>query len=145
MGMSGGALAGAVVGGLLAAVLLVAVLLLLLRRWLQGPWITSTTRLEGKVVAITGANTGIGRATAFELSRRGARVVLLCRNLDKAEVVAKEIELETKGEVVVEQVDLASLESVRQCADQLGNRLQKLDILVNNAGVVSCHKNTKFN
>jgi len=136
MGMSGGALAGAVVGGLLAAVLLMAVLLLLLRRWLQGPWITSTTRLEGKVAAITGANTGIGRATAFELSRRGAKVVLLCRNLEMAEVVAKEIELETKGEVVVEQVDLASLESVRQCADQLGNRLQKLDILVNNAGVV---------
>jgi NAD(P)-dependent dehydrogenase (short-subunit alcohol dehydrogenase family) len=142
MGLAGGALAAAVLGGILGALLLLLLLLLLLRRCLQGPRVATQARLDGKVVAVTGANTGIGRATALELSRRGAKVVLLCRSLEKAEATAKEMAVETGGEVVAEQLDLASLESVRRCADQLVNRIHQLDILVNNAGVVCPYSKT---
>jgi hypothetical protein len=117
MALAGGALALAWVGGILGAGLLTAGLLLLLRwfmqvprdhkagDWvqppLQGPRCTSKARLEGKVVVITGANTGIGRFTALDMSRRGAKVVLLCRNLEAAEAAAEAIRKETEGEVVV--------------------------------------------
>ena len=62
----------------------------------------------------------------------------MCRNVEKAEVAAEEIRKETKGEVVVHKLDLASLKSVRECAEQLGNTLEKIDILINNAGIMTC-------
>ena len=52
-------------------------------------------------MAITGCNTGIGKFTALDMSRRGAKVVMLCRNVEAAEVVAEEIRKETEGEVIV--------------------------------------------
>ncbi len=67
----------------------------------QGPRCSSQARLEGKVVVITGSNTGIGRFTALDMSRRGAKVVMLCRNLEAAEAAAEAIRKETDGEVVV--------------------------------------------
>merc|ERR1711962_1964136 len=71
-------------------------------------------------------NTGIGK------------VVMLCRNIEKAEEAAQEIRKATEGKVVVHKLDLASLASVRECAEQLGNSLEKIDILINNAGVMAC-------
>merc|ERR1712241_1167267 len=71
-------------------------------------------------------------------SRRGAKVVMLCRNVEAAEVVAEEIRKATEGEVIVHRCDLASLKSVRECAEQLSNSLEKIDILINNAGVMVC-------
>merc|ERR1719430_3002865 len=91
----------------------------------QGTQCTSNARLDGRVVVITGANTGIGKYTALDMSRRGAKVVILCRNVEKAEAAAEEIRKETEGEVVVHRLDLSSLKSVRECAEQLGNSLEK--------------------
>lgn len=105
---------------------------------MQGPKVRSTARLDGKTVVITGANTGIGKVTALDLSKRGAKVVMLCRNVEKAEEAAEEIRKATEGEVVVHKLDLASLASVRECAEQLGNSLEKIDILINNAGIMAC-------
>jgi len=65
-------------------------------------------------------------------------VVMLCRNVEKAEEAVEEIRKATEGEVVVHKLDLASLASVRECAEQLGNSLEKIDILINNAGVMAC-------
>jgi len=138
MGLEGGALAGAWIGGILGAVLGVLIILILVRWWMQGAKCTSKARLEGKTVVITGANTGIGKHTALDLSRRGAKVVILCRNVERGEAAAEEIRKETEGEVVVHRCDLASLKSVRECAEQLGNSLEKVDILINNAGVMTC-------
>merc|ERR1719384_2065415 len=138
MGLQGGALAAAVIFGIIGCGLVVALLLFLFRLWMQGPKVRSTARLDGKTVVITGANTGIGKVTAMDLSKRGAKVVMLCRNIEKAEEAAEEIRKATEGKVVVHKLDLASLASVRECAAQLGNSLEKIDILINNAGVMAC-------
>ena len=112
--------------------------LALVRWWMQGARCRSRARLDGKLVVITGANTGIGRSTALELSRRGAGLVLLCRDVGRGEEAAGEIRRETGGEVVVHRLDLSSLKSVRECAEHLNNTLEKVDILINNAGVMVC-------
>merc|ERR1711971_228262 len=138
MGLQGGALAAAVIFGIIGCLLVIGLLLFLLRLWMQGPKVRSTARLDGKTVVITGANTGIGKVTAMDLSKRGAKVVMLCRNVEKAEQAAEEIRKATEGEVVVHKLDLASLASVRECAEQLGNSLEKIDILINNAGIMAC-------
>ena len=84
---------------------------------------------------ISGANTGIGFETAFDLAKRGARVILLCRNEDKAKKAAQEIKsLYQEAQLTIRQLDLASLKSVRTCAQTLIDTEDKIDILVNNAG-----------
>ena len=108
--------------------------------WLWGPTSGSEIdiSLDGKVVAITGANTGVGKETAHEISRKGARVIMLCRDTVKAESVSKEIMNDTGNQVDIVKLDLASLESVRNCADALITKEDRIDILINNAGVMAC-------
>ena len=123
----------------ISVVLLIICLgLILLRRHMQGARCHSLVRLEDKVAVVTGANTGIGFETALDLSSRGAKVILLCRSLDRGEVAATTIRAATGGEVLVEELDLASLASVRDCAAKLVVTLDKIHILVNNAGVMAC-------
>merc|ERR1711892_1605593 len=92
---------------------------LLFRAWMQGETCRSSAPMDGKTVVITGCNTGIGKITALDLSKRGAKIVMLCRSVEKAEAAADDIRSEAKGEVVVLKLDLASLASVRECAEQL--------------------------
>ena len=99
---------------------------------------SNLSRLDGRVAAVTGGNSGIGLETAKDLSSRGARVIILCRNVRKAEEAAERISLETGGVVDVERLDLASLRSVRECAKRLLDNELKIDVLVNNAGVMIC-------
>ena len=89
-------------------------------------------------MVITGCNTGIGKITALDMSKRGAKVVMLCRDTGKANIAAAEITAQTKGEVSVEKMDLASLKSVADCVERLEKSLKKIDILINNAGVMMC-------
>ena len=96
-GLSAGEQAAAGIFGTILIVLVIVGLLYLLRWWMQGPKITSKAKLDGKVVAITGCNTGIGKTTALDMARRGAKVVMLCRDTEKAEKVAEEIREEIKG------------------------------------------------
>jgi len=104
----------------------------------QGRQYRSNSRLDGCLVAITGANTGIGKYTALDLSRRGAHVLLLCRSLERGEKAAQEIREATKGEVTVFRLDLSSLRSVKECCRQISRSFSKIDILINNAGVMAC-------
>ncbi len=95
--------------------------------------------LAGKVALVTGANSGIGRATATGLARLGATVVMACRSMAKGEEARTAILAETKADpddVIVEPLDLASLASVRACADRVRERFSALHVLVNNAGVM---------
>lgn len=89
--------------------------------------------LEGKIVAITGANIGIGRAVAEMLAARGASLRLLCRSLDKVAPVVESLREQT--DVVAIACDLGRLASVREAAAELVARDEPLHVLVNNAGV----------
>ena len=119
-------------------VLVWSVVYVLITQWAKGGKCTSKVRLEGKTVVITGGNAGIGKETALDLAKRGAELHLLCRNKEKAEEVAKEIECATGGKVFSHRLDLSSLESVRECAEELNGKLKKIDILINNAGLMAC-------
>jgi len=117
----------------------VAVLLYAGRRFFQGPRCNSTKGLKGKTVVITGGNTGIGKETAVDLARRGARVIVGCRNMEKGKAALKEIQERSESkDVFLLQIDLASLDSVRKFADNILNSEPRLDILINNAGVMAC-------
>lgn len=88
----------------------------------------------GRTVMVTGANSGIGYCVARELARRGAHVVLACRDLGRGAQAVAQI----RGEVPeprldLVQLDLANLASIRECVANL--RLPRIDVLINNAGV----------
>lgn len=97
----------------------------------------SQASMEGKTVIVTGANAGIGKATAMELARRKARVILACRNTEKARSAAQEILDSTGRPVVVKQLDLASFKSVNDFCDDILRTETRLDVLINNAGIVT--------
>ncbi len=91
--------------------------------------------MQGKVVVITGSNTGIGFETAVGVAAMEATTVLACRNQAKAEAAAKEVVRRTwNDDVHVVPLDLADLASVRKAADEILSRWDRLDVLVNNAG-----------
>jgi retinol dehydrogenase 12 len=95
-----------------------------------------TDELEGKVFVVTGANTGIGKVTAAELSRRGGHVVLACRSRDKTQPVLDELAAAGGGDrVEFLELDLGRLASVRTAAAELLARDRPIHVLVNNAGV----------
>lgn len=92
--------------------------------------------VSGKVVFITGANTGIGKATAMEIARQGAYVFVACRSEPKGQAAAQEIRERTGNEKVEYfELDLASLDSVRRGAKRFLERDLPLPLLINNAGV----------
>ena len=92
--------------------------------------------MNGKTVLITGANTGIGKETAVGLADMGATVVLACRNRAKAEAAAEEVRSRSgNDDVQLVDLDLADLDSVRACADEVLQRFDRLDVLINNAGL----------
>ena len=96
-----------------------------------------TIKLEGKTVIITGASAGIGKYTALDLAKRGARVIMACRDVAKASKVADEIRSQSgNGNVFVVQLDLASLDSVRAFATKINAEEERIDILINNAGKI---------
>eukprot|EP00064_Thunnus_orientalis_P006324 superscaffoldBa00000654_g6340 len=101
----------------------------------RGARCSSTMKLAGKTAIVTGSNTGIGKATALDLAKRGARVILACRNKEKAEAAAFDIRRESGNtQVVFMQLDLASFKSVRSFAETFLKTEPRLDILINNAG-----------
>ena len=91
--------------------------------------------MQGKVVVITGANTGVGLETAVGVAQQGATTVLACRNQAKADAAAHEVTQRTwNDDVHTVSLDLADLASVRKAADEILTRWDRLDVLDNNAG-----------
>lgn len=92
---------------------------------------------KNSVVVITGANSGMGKATSVELAKTGAIVVMACRNKSKGEEAVREvIELTGNSSVKLMICDLGSLKSIENFCTEFKKRFQRLDVLVNNAGVV---------
>lgn len=85
--------------------------------------------------------TGVGYPTALDFAKRGARVILACRNKEKAEKAVRKIIAETGNEnVVFKQLDCASLQSVRNFAKDINANEDRLDILVNNAAILNTNE-----
>ncbi|XP_057374716.1 retinol dehydrogenase 11-like [Daphnia carinata] len=102
---------------------------------------TSQNKMTGKIVIITGANTGIGKETAIDLAKRGARVILACRDIRKADAAKDDIVRESgNNDVIVRHLDLASLKSVRKFAADILDSETRVDVLINNAGCVTTEK-----
>lgn len=92
--------------------------------------------MKNKVVIITGANKGIGKEAAKQIAKLGAKVYMACRSLDSANQAKDEIINETgNANVFVRYMDLASMESVINFADQFKKEESELDVLINNAGL----------
>ncbi|KAI1902117.1 hypothetical protein AGOR_G00041410 [Albula goreensis] len=107
-------------------------------RKLFGQW-SSTERIDGKTVLITGANTGIGKETARDLAKRGARIIMACRDMGKAEAAQKEIIEDSKNQnVVIRKLDLSDTKSIKEFAEVINKEEKQVNILINNAGIMMC-------
>ena len=92
----------------------------------------------GRTVLVTGGNSGLGFHTCRLLAAKGARVFLASRSSQRGDQAGSQILQSTpNAQLEVISLDLADLESVRHCAENLRNELDRLDILVNNAGVMA--------
>ena len=93
--------------------------------------------LSGKVIIITGANSGIGYESTREFSRNGAEVIVASRDPIKANLAIQKINEEIPGaRLKFIKLDLASMESIRKFTDEFKSAYSKLDILLNNAGIM---------
>jgi NAD(P)-dependent dehydrogenase (short-subunit alcohol dehydrogenase family) len=91
-------------------------------------------RLGGRVAVVTGGNSGLGRATATELARHGARVMLACRDIERGKQAADDIRNRVPdADIEVRHIDLADMTSVREFGEGYEGPLH---LLINNAGVM---------
>jgi NAD(P)-dependent dehydrogenase (short-subunit alcohol dehydrogenase family) len=98
--------------------------------------------MKGKICIVTGANSGIGKATAMGLAKMGATVVMLCRNKERGEEAQKEI-IDLTGNTNVDLMlcDLASLKEIHSFVSEFKSKYQLLHVLINNAGIMTAKRN----
>ena len=92
--------------------------------------------LTGKVIIVTGGNSGLGYESVKAFAQKGAEVILACRSVEKGEAAKAEIG-KTKGKIVVMRLDLQEMSSVKQFADCFMESYNRLDVLLNNAGIMT--------
>ncbi|XP_063063035.1 retinol dehydrogenase 12, like isoform X2 [Engraulis encrasicolus] len=108
------------------------------RNMFRGAW-SSDAKLDGKTVIITGSNTGIGKEAAIDLAKRGARIIMACRDMEKANAALKDVtEASGSQNIVVKKLDLSDTKSIREFAELINKEESQLNILINNAGVMVC-------
>ncbi|EAT34252.1 AAEL013483-PA [Aedes aegypti] len=126
----------------LASGILIFAFVYFVRKFFQGgQFKNKDIRLDAKVVIITGANSGIGKETAIECAKRGARVYMGCRDANRMEKARQEI-LDKSGSqnVFGLELDLASFDSIRNFVRTFLSMERRLHVLINNAGVMACPK-----
>lgn len=104
----------------------------------KSTWSLNNTPLQkGRIAIVTGANTGLGFETALALASKNMEVVLACRNMEKAHAAKlKILQKFSNARVECLQIDLSSLQSVRDFAGIFLERYERLDLLINNAGIM---------
>ena len=91
--------------------------------------------MNNKIVIVTGANSGIGRAAAIRFAEEGYKVIMACRNLEKSEKVQQEIiELTKNNGVDLLKLNISSFKSIEDFCSEFKGKYKKLDILIHNAG-----------
>jgi NAD(P)-dependent dehydrogenase (short-subunit alcohol dehydrogenase family) len=102
---------------------------------------TSNTSMQGKICMVTGANSGIGKATAMGLAEMGATVVMVSRDLARGKAAQSEIKVKSGNDTVdLLLADLSSQQSIRQLAEHFKQRYSQLHVLINNAGMSSLRR-----
>jgi len=92
--------------------------------------------MQGKICLITGANSGVGKATSLALARMGATVVMVSRDAARGEEALKEVQAHSDNQNVhLLQADLSSQQSIRALVEQFQQQFSQLHVLINNAGV----------
>jgi retinol dehydrogenase 12 len=108
---------------------------------MQGGQFKKDTKIDGKIVVITGANSGIGKETAVDLAKRGGKIYIACRDQQRANAALKEIKERSGSENVhFLQLDLASMDSIRTFSRKFHELESQLHILICNAGIMACPK-----
>ncbi len=98
--------------------------------------------MNGKICMVTGANSGIGKATAIGLAKLGASLVLVCRDQTRAEKAIAEIKEKTGNKSIdLILADLSSQKGINDLVSEFNSRYDRLHVLINNAGV-NLHKQT---
>jgi NAD(P)-dependent dehydrogenase (short-subunit alcohol dehydrogenase family) len=98
---------------------------------------TSNTNMQGKICIVTGANSGIGKATSLGLAQMGATVVMVCRDRARGEEAQSEIKAKCSNDAIdLLLADLSSQQSIRQLVENFTQRYTRLDVLINNAGML---------
>ena len=93
--------------------------------------------MKGKICFITGANSGIGKATSQGLAKKGPKIVMVCRNESRGEAARDEIMRESgNSNIDLMIADLSSQQSIRKLAEDFVAQYDRLDILINNAGAI---------
>jgi NAD(P)-dependent dehydrogenase (short-subunit alcohol dehydrogenase family) len=101
------------------------------------------TNMQGKVCLVTGATSGIGKATALGLAQAGANVVLVARNAEQGAAIRTEIKEQSGNEAIELLIaDLSSQAAIRQLVQTFLTQHQTLHVLINNAGVMMGHRTT---
>src|SRR2546425_7916285 len=109
---------------------------------MQNENVSDTTTMKGKVVMVTGANSGIGKAASLALAKMGAILVMVARNPERGEAARSEIITKSKNKSVdLLLADLSSLESVRSLAAEFQKKYSNLHVLINNAGLFNQRRN----
>lgn len=92
--------------------------------------------MQGKTCVVTGANSGIGKATSLKLAEMNAQVVMVCRNKEKGKIALEEIKKITGNNTIDLMIcDFASIKSIRNFAEDYKQKYKKLDVLINNHGI----------
>lgn len=97
----------------------------------------SNASMKGKVCIVTGASSGVGLEAVKQLAKGEAHIVMVCRNLAKAESVKREIESKYNVQIDVFIADFSKLEEVRKVASSILQQYSKIDVLINNIGMHS--------
>ena len=92
--------------------------------------------IEGKVIVITGASSGLGAAAARLLAEKGALLVLGARRIDRINALAKEIVESTGKQAIAVQVDVTDKNQVRNLVDSAIEKFGRIDVMLNNAGLM---------
>jgi NAD(P)-dependent dehydrogenase (short-subunit alcohol dehydrogenase family) len=98
--------------------------------------------MQGKTALITGANQGIGKASALALGKMGAKLILVCRNAEKARAAVLDLERDGVKNVELIVGDVSSQAEIRRIAAEVKTRHDRLDVLLNNAGVLVTSRRT---